>query len=159
VEHLLDEALLSVRALAKQKQINIECSAEKSTIINCDAEKIIQVLVNLLSNAIHYSPSNERIRLSAVANSGLLKIEIADHGPGIPEDELEKIFDKFYQSKSPSKPVAAMTPNAAPHCAAHKTSGLGLAICKQIITLHGGTIGARNSKPHGAVFFFKIPIK
>jgi PAS domain S-box-containing protein len=159
VEHLLDEALLSVRALAKQKQISIECSAEKSTVINCDAEKIIQVLVNLLSNAIHYSPSNQRIRLSAVANNGLLKIEIADHGPGIPEDELEKIFDKFYQSKSPSKPVATMTPNAVPHSAAHKTSGLGLAICKQIITLHGGTIGARNSKPNGAIFFFKIPLK
>lgn len=115
-----------------------------------DYAKITQVIVNLLSNAIKFSPEESDIEISIHAeaddeqNTAFLRYIIKDHGTGIPESEVESIFDKFIQS-SKTKTHAGGT-------------GLGLSICKEIITLHNGTIWAENNPEGGSRFIFIIPI-
>lgn len=103
-----------------------------------DGVLIEQLLVNLLENAVKYTPEGTVITLTAAQENGKLIVSVADEGSGIPEGEEEKIFDKFYSS--------------------HGT-GLGLAICRGIVTAHGGKIKAENRAEGGARFSFIIPIK
>jgi two-component system, OmpR family, sensor histidine kinase KdpD len=102
-----------------------------------------QVIVNLLENAAKYSPPGAPIELTAFAGETMLTVEIADRGPGLSESELEHVFDKFYR---------------APSSSGRSGAGLGLAICRGIIELHGGQIEAENRPGGGAVFRFTLPL-
>lgn len=120
---------------------------EVSTKIICDGYKIEQVIRNLFSNAIKFSPKGEKITITIKpgayeSRSGLL-VKISDQGIGIPNDELENVFDKFIQS-SKTKTNAGGT-------------GLGLPICKKIILAHKGNIWAENNNEGGATFSFLLP--
>ena len=108
-----------------------------------DAEKIKQVVRNLVSNAVKFSPEGGNIEIDMQRGDGTVTVSVKDEGPGIPEDELEAVFDKFVQS-SKTKSGAGGT-------------GLGLAICHEIITAHNGRIWAQNRAEGGAVFSFEIP--
>ena len=108
-----------------------------------DKEKIIQVIRNLIDNAIKFSNPNSIIRITAIKKNDYLKIFVIDQGIGIPENELETVFDKFIQS-SKTKTNAGGT-------------GLGLAICKEITEAHNGKIKAENNPEGGAIFSFKLP--
>ncbi len=126
-----------------------------NTSVVCDKQRIYQVIINILSNAIRFSPQAGHITITITmettepggdgntTNSGL-RLSIADEGIGLPEDELDTIFDKFVQS-SKTKTGAGGT-------------GLGLAICREIIALHQGKISAENRPQCGAVFSFEIPV-
>jgi two-component system sensor histidine kinase KdpD len=103
---------------------------------------IEQVFVNLLENAAKYAPPASPIELKAVMDEGQLVVEVADRGPGLPPDDLDRVFEKFYRSTN-----SAGRPGA----------GLGLAICRGIVELHGGTITAENRNGGGAVFRFSLP--
>jgi len=129
---ILDDALLSVGALVRQKTITIDCTVDRDMTIFCESEKIVQVLVNLLSKSIKQSTVGGRIRLFVGENKGQVKFEVEDSGECLPEDQLERMFDR-------------------------QSAGMDLAICKHVVTLHGGTIGARNVQPRGRTFWFKIP--
>ena len=96
---------------------------------------IVQVLVNLLDNAIKYSPADQPIEISAWHETGLLRILVDDHGPGIPAGDLERVFDKFYRVQNPGSVSG---------------TGLGLSICKGIVEAHGGQIHAENRTDGGA---------
>jgi signal transduction histidine kinase len=100
------------------------------------------VVRNLLSNAVKFSPPVGMIYLSCTADENAVHVSVRDQGPGIPEGELEKIFEKFVQS-------SATTTGAG-------GTGLGLAICRQIVKDHGGRIWARNAPEGGALFQFWI---
>jgi two-component system sensor histidine kinase KdpD len=104
---------------------------------------IQQVLVNLLENAAKYSPPGTPIELSASTNREQLIVEVADRGPGLPPTELDRVFNKFYRSANASGRAGA---------------GLGLAICRGIVELHGGKIEAENRPGGGAVFRFSLPL-
>jgi signal transduction histidine kinase len=112
--------------------------------VTLDADKIKQVLRNLLDNAIKFSPVGGTIdvNINRVPNS--VRVSVRDQGPGIPPDELEAVFNKFVQS-SKTKTGAGGT-------------GLGLAICHEIVAAHGGRIWAENRPEGGATFSFEIPL-
>lgn len=109
-------------------------------LIPFDGLLLEQVFMNLFENAIKYTPSGTPLSLSASGDSHTVTVELADHGPGIPPGSEERIFDKFYRARNSSGGGV----------------GLGLAICRAIITAHGGTIWAENREGGGAVFRFTL---
>ncbi len=113
-----------------------------SPLVPIDGVLIEQVLINLLENAIKYSPANSPVELSAVAGSYEVIVEIADRGPGLPAAELQSVFDKFYRAQP-----------ATTHGV-----GLGLTISRGMVEAHGGRIWAENRPGGGAVFRFTIPL-
>lgn len=133
------EPLLSERNLSLQYEA-IKPDGE----VILDADKIKQVLRNLLDNAIKFSPENEIIDVAINCSKKLVIVSVCDHGPGIPENELEAVFDKFVQS-SKTKTGAGGT-------------GLGLSICHEIIVAHKGRIWAENRPEGGVILSFEIPV-
>jgi signal transduction histidine kinase len=128
-----------------EKPIVIVASPIDSSIkLRVDPIRIMQVLRNLLSNAVKFAPPNSSIELVGYRRNDFLVISVSDEGPGIPENEIEAIFDKFVQS-SKTRTGAGGT-------------GLGLPICREILAAHGGKIRAANRAPKGAVFTFEIPL-
>lgn len=108
-----------------------------------DAVMIEQVLINLLENAVRYTPQGSELDITADMSNTAVEISVADYGAGIPKGREEHLFEKFYQAK---------------HEAAQSGVGLGLAICRAIIEAHGGKITAQNRTKGGAVFTFILPI-
>ncbi len=107
-----------------------------------DSVMIEQVLINLLENAVRYTPPGSALEITAETNERSVTITVADNGPGIPKGQEERLFEKFYQTR---------------HEAAQSGVGLGLAICRAIIEVHGGSISARNRPGGGAEFSFVLP--
>jgi signal transduction histidine kinase len=133
------DALLSERNLTVKNKVD-----GFDGQITIDAEKIKQVLRNLLNNAIKFSPKGGIIDIVICTLENSVKVSVCDQGPGVPETELEEVFDKFVQS-SKTKTGAGGT-------------GLGLAICKEIIAAHKGRIWVKNRITGGAIFSFEIPL-
>ena len=122
------------------KMLRFDCESQ----IRLDPTRIMQVVRNLVSNALKFSPQGASVEIGARRQGGSLIFSVADAGPGIPENEIEAIFDKFVQSSKTSTGAGG--------------TGLGLAICREIIAAHGGRIWAENKPDRGAVFFFTIPL-
>jgi len=112
-------------------------------LVALDAVLMEQVFVNLLENAVKYTPPDTAIEISAVASAGSVRVDVADRGPGLPPGEEGRIFDKFYRA------AGAGTQGGV---------GLGLTICRGIVTAHGGRIWAENRPGGGAVFRFTLPV-
>jgi len=111
--------------------------------IKMDVERITEVLVHLLENASKYSPPDSPIHVMAELRlGGEIVTSVADHGPGIEEIEQDMIFEKFYRGRNQRARIQG--------------TGMGLAIAKAIIELHGGTIGVRSQVGRGSVFFFSL---
>jgi len=110
-----------------------------------DAERMHQVVSNLLENAVRHSPTDGRVWLSAhAAKDGVTTIEVADEGPGIPLDEAERVFERFHRVD-------------AARAARDGGTGLGLAIARWIVDAHGGTIAVREREPHGCRVVVELP--
>jgi len=118
-------------------------SPEEIPNIKADLDKIIWVLTNLISNALHYTPQGGHIRLFAELFLPYIQISVQDDGPGIPFEYQSKIFDKFVQVKG-DKVLGG--------------SGLGLTICKELIRAHGGTIWVESAPGSGSTFTFTLPV-
>jgi signal transduction histidine kinase len=101
------------------------------------------VLVNLLSNAIKYSPGKSAVHISCKKNDEVLIIQVRDYGIGIPGDEQQKIFDRFYRTKDSSVHISGF--------------GLGLYICRDIVIRHKGKIWVEREK-EGSSFYFSLPL-
>jgi len=112
-------------------------------MILADSVMIEQVLINLLENAVRYTPPGSGLEISAEITDAAVEIAVADHGPGIPKGQEERLFEKFYQSRLET---------------AQSGVGLGLAICRAIVEVHGGRIYAKNRSEGGAVFIFTLPL-
>lgn len=116
------------------------------TWLDADPTRVAQVVSNLLNNAAKYTPKGGRITLSARNRGGFAEIEISDNGIGIPEDQRTKIFDLFTQVRTPDK-------------RAHEGLGIGLALVKQLVEMHGGTIALLSSElNHGSRFQVRLPV-
>ncbi|MGZ5614196.1 MAG: DUF4118 domain-containing protein [Methylobacter sp.] len=144
--YLLDEiiggTLTRMHKRLKGRAVNTKLPDELC-LVCVDAVLIEQVLINLLENACKYTPAGTPIDIAAELSVHMLKVTVADRGPGIPPGEEEKLFDKFYRLHREGSQSGV---------------GLGLAICKAIIMAHGGVIGAANRQGGGAQFFFLLPI-
>jgi len=148
VSNIIDEIIQSLDAWAKTKEIKITARIEENLPeLNCDSQRIGQVLINLVGNAIKFTPQKGSIIIEAKLSRDKKEIEISveDNGVGIAKEELTKIFDKFYQ--------------AAERAPTDITGfGIGLAIAKEIVELHGGRIWAESEKGQGAKFTFTLPL-
>ncbi len=141
----VNEAIDSVNGLANQKGIQIEKSGRDSFTVEVDKDRIVQVLINFLSNAIKYSPTDSRIEVAVSEIDQFVEVRVIDFGEGIPADALERIFLPFEQARASDEKIK-------------QGSGLGLSICKAIIEQHGGTIGCESEEGSGSQFWFHIPL-
>lgn len=142
IEDIIGVALAEVRDYQQNRVIRVALEPGLP-LVEVDEVLIEQVLVNVLSNSIKYSPDLSEIVISVRRNDDRLSISVADSGLGIAIDESERIFDKFYRSES-TKHIPG--------------TGLGLAICKGIIEAHRGTIQARPNENRGTVMTMNLPI-
>lgn len=117
--------------------------ADDLLMANMDARLIVQVIINLVNNAIKYTPAGSHILLSARRAGGKVLVQVTDDGPGVSDEAKPRLFDMFYT-----------TGNATGD--SRRGLGLGLALCRSIITAHGGTITVSDAPPHGACFSFTL---
>jgi len=142
---LIDSMRKGYNSLALERNLTVRCEhSEANEKIVLDADKIGQVLRNLFSNAIKFSPNGGTIDITTFKKADSIVVSVRDQGAGIPENELENVFDKFVQSSK--------TKNGA------GGTGLGLAICRDIIAAHKGRIWAENNPDKGANLSFEIPL-
>ena len=145
IDEIINEALNHTNKRNTNHYINF-CSSDEITLVNVDARLIVQVIINIVDNAIKYTPDGSIITISTKRGGNMLYVSISDNGAGIPDEEKEKVFDMFYAG-------------ATKIADSRRSIGLGLALCKSIISAHGGEITLTDNKPHGAVFTFSLPIK
>jgi len=130
---------------AKVKSISIHNKLKMGTSVVSDQGLLIQVFINLIHNAIKYSHSNTNITVTSSTSNNFIKIEVEDQGIGIPEQDLSRIFERFYRvDKARSKELGG--------------TGLGLAIVKHIIQAHSGDVFVRSAEGKGSTFGFTIPV-
>ncbi len=128
---------------AKAKDITVSIEAEESDVqVWGDAEKLEVVIYNLLANALKFSPDGRKIKLFIKNEDETLAIGVSDEGPGVPTDKLEKIFELFYEEPHSSTDL--------------KGTGIGLALCREFVELHGGKIWAENNKTGGLSVWFRL---
>ena len=146
-DQLLDEVISeSLRHISqKHDDYKIVADCEELVLARMDVRLIIQVLVNLIDNAIKYTPSGSVICIRGIKKDGKAQISVEDNGPGIPEEMKPHIFEMFYTGKT-----TVMD--------SHRSLGLGLALCHSIIEAHDGTLILTNHDPHGCNFTFTLPL-
>ena len=146
VSQLITEVSEALQPLAGQKQIDFQqdTSQVSGVCVKGDEGKLHQVLTNLVHNALKFTPAGGRVDVIAVAKEpGIVQIGVHDTGPGIPASDLPRIFDRFYSG-------SCVAPDA-------RGAGLGLAISKSLIALHGGHVSVSSTPGHGSHFFVDLP--
>jgi signal transduction histidine kinase len=145
VAPLIDDVVRTMRAQTEVSGQSLSENLQPGLpLVNVEPDRIRQILVNLLTNAHDYSPEGASIEVSARALGAEVEIAVSDNGPGIPEDQLERIFDRFTRGD------AGLTQRVG-------GTGLGLAISKSLVELHGGSIEAESTFGQGSIFRFRIP--
>lgn len=134
----------SGQAQAKQVGLALELPADLPRV-RADWDRVYQVLVNLFSNALRFSPAGSDVTVSANRQEGLVRVLVADKGPGIPADQLPAIWERFHRADTSRARQDGGT-------------GLGLAIVKTIVEAHGGTVAAESELGQGSIFSFTLPI-
>lgn len=133
----------AVSSLAERKRINI-VSPQLDVIVTADGARLTQVLINLLTNAVKFSPTEGTIKLLVTEDNGWVEVSVQDEGRGIPQEHLDAVFDRFHQVESGDAREKGGT-------------GLGLPICKMIVESHDGKIGVVSKPGEGSRFWFRIP--
>ncbi|MFN9622928.1 MAG: sensor histidine kinase [Cyanobacteriota bacterium] len=143
---LLKDVWQGIKPLADEKRLSLQLSSDgESFFVNGDRRRLHRALLNLLDNALRYSPEQGIIFIDMRASADWLRIELRDQGPGLTEDDLEHMFERFYRGDTS-------------RCRHHRgASGLGLAIVQQIVLSHGGWILGDNSSHGGARFELRLP--
>lgn len=145
LSEIVSQSVASVRALAEKAKVTVTIESVATAKVNADRNRLIQLLVNLLSNALKFSPENSTIHVGSVCDGDGVRISVRDEGTGIPEHLFQTIFEPFKQ--------AAVTDSTV-----KGGSGLGLAICKSIVDSHQGKISVVNSAAGGAEFIVELPV-
>lgn len=147
IKKTIDKAITSISQIASKKDIEITNDSLVDFEFSYDEDRILQVLTNLLSNAIKFcEPKTGKIIVDYKMLNGFVEVYVKDNGKGVPEEDINYIFDKFYQSSDQN----TIKPQG---------SGLGLAISKQIVENHHGKIWVKKGKKVGATFGFKLPFE
>ncbi len=144
VETAFREVLGALRPLADKKSQTLSQHAETGLSVRADATRFKQVLMNLLGNAIKFTPEGGRIDLAARLMDGQVRVDVRDTGPGIPPEEQKRIFEAFYRLRQSAK--------------ATEGTGLGLAITQRLVELHGGQLGLESQPGQGSCFYFSLPV-
>ncbi len=144
VSDAIEEALRHLDRNASRRKIATSLQ-DDFLMARMDSALIVQVLINLINNAVKYTPENARITIGAKAEGEMAVLWVEDEGQGIPEGDEDKVFQMFYTGvkRSPDS---------------RRGIGLGLALCRSIVQAHGGEIKMKNISPHGAKFWFTLPI-
>jgi len=143
IEPMLDLALRESRLHAGAVSLEIEIEPRPFSL-EADGERLHQVVANLVENAVRHSPRDGRVVVRAIAMADGARLEVIDDGPGIPEADASRVFERFYRADS-----ARSSRDGG--------AGLGLAIARWIVELHGGDIGAERHEPHGCRMVVHIP--
>jgi len=132
------------RPRADAKRIRLELVADdRLPLVPCDPDRIVQVLANVLDNALKFTPEGGSVRLELTRDDDAVRVCVRDTGPGIPSDEIDRVFERFYKGDRARSSAG---------------SGLGLAIVKHLVQLHGGRVWAENAPEGGAVVGFSLPL-
>jgi signal transduction histidine kinase len=136
-----------VRGLAQKKKVRLKLFVEEAVEMKGDRKKLMSVFLNLLDNAIKYSPKNKVVSATLTMRGGVHRtalIAVNDSGPGVPESEHERIFTRFYRGSQSRSQTEG--------------SGLGLAIAQRFVELHGGRIILQSAEGRGSSFTVELPI-
>jgi two-component system, OmpR family, sensor histidine kinase BaeS len=139
VKTLLENVISSFETAAKAKDVQIVLENQEVVFVHADSDRLTQVFGNLLDNALRYTPANKSISIKLTVKEQSVNIDIHDAGPGLSEEALARVFDRFYKGDERSG------------------SGLGLAIVKSLVELQGGSVAVRNGLEGGAVFSVTLP--
>ncbi len=143
VEELLRETMDMFGPLSASKQVQFEQTVSEPGLVVCaERERVLQVLSNLLGNALKFTPQDGRVTLAVEREGGMARFSVLDTGPGIARENLSRIFDRFWKDETLGK----------------KGTGLGLYIAKGIVEAHGGHISVESEVGHGTRFYFTLPI-
>ena len=145
LEDLVDSAWSSIRPLAEDREVSLELDRSEAGPMMGDQRRLHRAVLNLLDNALRYSPNGSSVDVSIVPSGGWWLLSIRDHGPGLSESDLGGMFQRFYRG-DPSRARSARS-----------GSGLGLAIVQQIAINHGGRIEARNHPNGGTCMELVLP--
>jgi signal transduction histidine kinase len=140
VEQVLEES----RPQADSRGVGLTLDGDAEVGLRADGPRLQQVVANLVSNAVRHSPRGGRVTVAIAGEDGKVRLQVGDEGPGIPPQDAERVFERFYRSDQ------ART-------ATEGGSGLGLAIARWIVELHGGTIRAEPVEPHGCRMVVELP--
>ena len=141
IHEMVEEVVDNMLSYAKEKDITLTAELTESDVpFNLDKMRVGQVLQNILVNAVKYTPPGGTVRVSGNSDKDVATIQITDNGPGIPDDQKEKVFEKFARLGSSGQ----------------RGSGLGLAIARTVVERHGGKIWVENAPGGGSVFVFTL---
>lgn len=143
-DDLIDAAWASLQPVPANRKITLAREIPKSLRLRADRDALVQVLCNLLDNAVRYTPDGGSVRVRARREGGHVRVEVADDGPGIPSGQLERVFERFYRADAGRSRQAGGT-------------GLGLSIVKHIVAAHGGRTGIDSELGRGTTVWFTIP--
>jgi len=143
---IVQDAVSNLKPEFEKKKIGIKTDMPQDIpLIFCDRDMILKVMVNLLLNALKFTPGGGRVTISVEKEREKIKVKVSDTGVGIQKKNLPFIFDKFYRAERPTDKK--------------RGTGLGLSIAKEIIKSHGGDIWAESRPSKGSTFYFRLPIK
>ena len=144
MDDIVEEALRHVNPAVREHDLKV-VACDEPALVNVDARLMVQLVVNLVNNAITYTPAGSHIVISIGVDDGRVACSVADDGPGIAPEDRERIFESFY---------------TANHGLAdsHRSVGLGLSLCRSIALAHGGSIEVAAADPHGSVFTIELPV-
>ncbi len=146
LESVVETVRAATESLAETKKLVLKTDVATGLPTGLgDEQRLTQVLLNLVGNAIKFTDSGE-VRVSATATNGQFAVSVADTGPGIPVEEQSRIFEQFHQVDNTNTKAKGGT-------------GLGLAIAKQIVEMHGGRIWVKSTPGHGSKFQLELPVR
>jgi PAS domain S-box-containing protein len=143
VNSAFDEVISALSPLAGQKSLTLSQLCEANLSVRADATRFKQMLMNLVGNAIKFTPEGGSVKLSGSRSDGRVRVEVRDTGPGIPAEEQKRIFEAFYRLKHSGT--------------APEGTGLGLAITERLVAMHGGELGLESELGRGSCFYFVLP--
>ncbi len=147
IEEVINDVIGHMHTLLQDRDVLKDISSDLPPV-ELDYLQIDQVLTNLIENAVRYTPTHSAIEIAAKRMDEQIMISIADCGPGIPPEDLERIFDKFYRVSGAKRRNSSVM-----------GTGLGLAVCRGLVEAHGGRIWAENRPGGGAIFRFTLPLE
>jgi signal transduction histidine kinase/DNA-binding response OmpR family regulator len=143
IDTTFGEVLSVMQPLADKKSQGLAKRSEPGLVVRADSTRFKQVLMNLLGNAIKFTPQGGRIEVAARMADGRVRVEVRDNGPGIPSAEQKRIFEAFYRLRESGKKTEG--------------TGLGLAITHRLVELHGGELSLESQVGQGSCFYFSLP--
>ncbi|MBI4801596.1 MAG: PAS domain-containing protein [Elusimicrobia bacterium] len=144
LKDLADSLVTSLASVFRSKKAVVSNIIPADLRVNADPEKLGQVFINLLDNAVKFSPESPKVEISAQELPGSVKVLVRDNGTGIPQSRLARVFERFYRVDQARSRETGGT-------------GLGLSIVKHVVELHGGSVGVESAEGRGSTFWFTIP--